>query len=338
VSRLTGVVFVCLFSISVFAQYRWQAPPKDTLGVRLGILSPILFADIKDNKETGAGTPIKYQPNSNSRTALTLFYSHFALTGSVSNPLSDDDKANKGPAKVDDYQFRFYYKYGTWDLFYQNYQGYYIENSGQVDPSFSGVRKIQRPDIKTAHTGIQYFYIPNAEQYSLGGTFDQNIRQIESGGSIYFSGYIGEHSVRADSPLIPTNQASGYGSFANFKDGHFKNVRAGLGYGHTFVFYKFYFGFLFGVSVGQQHQQFDLVSETFDRWVAANGANLKIGTGYNGEKFYSGLQYVMDNTSISFNEYTMGLTSGEYRLFIGTRFDGIPIPPVTKLGEWLYGE
>ncbi len=337
-SKLSVVGVACLISFSALGQYRWQEPPKDTLGIRLGILSPVLFADIKDNKETGAGTPVKYGPNSNSRTALTLFYSHFALTGSVSNPLTEEDKENKGPSKVDDYQFRFYYKYGTWDFFYQNYQGYYIENSGQVDPAFSGVKKIQRPDIKTSHTGVQYFYIPNAEHYSLGGTFDQNIRQIESGGSIYFSGYVGAHSVKADSPLVPANLASGYGSFANFKEGHFQNIRAGIGYGHTFVIYKFYLGFVFGISHGLQHQKFDLISEKFDRWVAATGANLKAGLGYNGEKFYSGFQYVMDNTSIGFNEYSIGLTSGEYRIFTGTRFDGISIPPVNALGEWLYGE
>lgn len=322
----------------MLAQYRWQAPPKNTLGVRLGIVSPILSAEIKDNKPTGAGTPVKYQPNSNSRTALTLFYSNFSLTGSTSNRLSDEDKENKGPSRIEDYQFRFYYKYGTWDFFYQNYQGYYIENSGDIDPAFSGSRKIQRPDIKTSHAGVQYFYIPNAEYYSLGGTFDQNIRQIKSGGSIFFSGYVGQHAVKADSPLVPLQVASGYGSFANFKEGYFQNIRAGVGYGYTFVFYKFYLGFVFGFSNGLQQQKFDLITEKFDRWVSAYGNNLKIGLGYNGENFYSGLQYVLDTTSINFNEYTMGLTTAEYRVFIGTRFEGVKIPPITALGEWLYGE
>jgi len=337
-SRFRVLFTTVLISVSGLAQYRWQAPPKDTLGVRIGIMSPQLFADIKDNKSNAAGTPIKYQPNSNSRTALTLFYSHFSLTGSVSNPLSDEEKLNKGSSRVEDYQFRFYYKYGTWDFFYQNYQGYFIDNSADIDPAYSGVTKIQRPDIKTSHAGVQYFYIPNPEYYSLGGTFEQNIRQIESGGSVFYSGYIGQHSIKGDSPLVPSNLASGYGTFANFKEGHFQNVRIGIGYGYTFVFYKMYLGFLFGVSNGIQQQKFDLITETFDLWVGANGANLKVGFGYNGEKFYSGFQYVMDNTSINFNEYTMGLTTGEYRAFIGTRFEGIKINPVSALGEWLYGE
>jgi hypothetical protein len=322
---------------SAFSQTRWVAPAADSLGVRLGIVSPVLFSDIKDSKPVGAGTPITFEPSLASKTALTLFYSHFSLTGSVGNKINDLDAANKGASRAEDYQFRFYYKYGTWDLLYQNYQGYFIKNSQEIDPSFSSDLKIQRPDIKMAHRGIQYFYLLSPDKYSLGGTFDQNIRQTESGGSAILSAFLGSHRVNADSPLVPSQVAAGYGSFANFKDGEFQSARVGLGYGYTAVFYKFYVGFLFGLSLGLQQQRFDLITEIYDRWVSATGTNVKIGFGYNGEKFFSGFQYIMDNTAFGFNEYTLGLTSGEFRFFVGTRFEGIKIPPVTWLGESLYG-
>lgn len=335
--RFWIIIFIFI-SKSVFGQYRWESPSKNTLGVRLGLLSPTLSADIKDNKTVGAGTPIKYQPNSGTRTAVTFFYSQFALTGSVPNAIAPKDSQDKGTSKIEDYQFRFYYKYGTWDFFYQNYQGYFIENSSDVDSSFSSSTKILRPDLKTSHVGFQYFYIPYPERYSLGGTFDQNIRQIESGGSIFYSGYIGQHLVKADSPLIPASLAPQYGSFGSFQEGQFQNARAGFGYAYTAVFFKFYLGFLIGLSHGLQQQKFILTEEQFNRWVSSSGGNVKIGLGYNGRKFFSGVQFIMDSTSIGFNEYTMGLTTGEYKIFIGTRLENIKIPPVTALGKWLYGE
>lgn len=331
-------IFTLLVNSFTLAQQRWSAPPKDTLGVRLGILSPVLFIDLKDNKRDGAGTPIKYQPNAGSRTALTLFYSNFSLTASTPNSIESKDFEDKGFSRVEDYQFRFYYKYGTWDFFYQNYQGYYIENTNQVDPVLSGSRKLLLPNLSTSHAGIQYFYILSPDDYSLGGTFDQNIRQTQSGGSLFLSGYVGQHSVNSESPIVPANLASQYGSFANFKQGRFQNTRVGVGYGYTAVLYKFYLGFIWGFSNGLQKQEFDLVSEKFNRWVSSTGINLRLGLGYNGEKWYSGFQYIMDNTGISFNEYTLGLTSGELKIFVGSRFDGVKIPAVTALGEWLYGD
>ncbi len=330
--------FSLVFFNTLYADNRWVAPEKDSLGVRLGILSPVLFLDLKDSKNSGAATPLKYQPNSGSRTALTLFYSQFSLTGSVPNNLDEKIIQDKGTSRVEDYQFRFYHKYGTWDFFYQKYQGYFIDNSSDVDPTYTGSARLKRPDLKTSHVGIQYFYIPYPENYSLGGTFDQNIRQIASGGSLFYSGYIGEHSIGAQSPLVPAALAAPYGSLANFKEGHFQNIRAGIGYGYTAVIYKFYLGFIAGVSLGQQQQKFDLVTESFDRWVPSNGSNLRVGLGYNGEKYFSGIQYIMDNTAIPFNEYMLGLTTGEYKLFFGSRFEGVKIPPITELGDWLNGD
>lgn len=332
-----GILSLIFVGGSAFSQTRWTAPPEDSLGVRLGIVSSVLFSDIKDSKPDGAGTPIKFEPSLGSKTALTLFYSHFSLTGSMGTKVSETDSANKGSSRAEDYQFRFYYKYGTWDIFYQNYQGYYIKNSQEIDPSYGGDIKIQRPDLRMAHTGLQYFYLLSPDDYSLGGTFDQNIRQTESGGSGFLSAFLGNHTVSANSPLVPVQVSSSYGSFANFQNGEFQNARVGAGYGYTAVLYKFYLGFLLGFSHGMQRQRFDLISEKFDRWVTASGGNIKIGFGYNGEKFFSGFQYIMDNTAIGFNEYTLGMTSGEFKFFVGSRFEGIKIPPISWLGEKLYG-
>lgn len=333
--RIFFIVLV-IFDVA-HSEKNWSEPPDDSLGVRLAFVSPSLFVEIKDNKSEGGALPVKYSPNSGSRTAVTLFYSHFSLTGSASNGVIEAEKINKGSSNLDDYQFRFYYRYGTWDFFYQYYKGYYIDNSAQIDSSYvDRSEKILRNDLVSKHTGIQYMYTPNYEDYSLGGTFDQNIRQINSGGSLFYSAYVGEHSIKADQPIIPATITTSYGNFSSFSKGYFKNIRIGMGYAHTLVFYNYYFGFLLGLSSGLQKQEFQMGQESFDRWISANGVNLKVGLGYNGKKYFSGLQYVIDNTAIPINEYTIGLNTAEVKVFFGSRFDDIKIPFIETLGKWLY--
>ena len=124
----------------------------------------------------------------------------------------------------------------------------------------------------------------------------------------------------------------------SFQTGVFQNNRIGAGYAYTFVVRNAYLGLLLGTSLGLQQQKFDLVDEKFDRWVTSVGANAKIGIGYNGKRFFSGLQFIMDNTAIAINDYTIGLNTGEIKLFIGSRFEDIKLGPINDFGNWLYGE
>lgn len=329
-------VFILSFVTSIASAATWQSPPQKTLNVKLGIVVPSLGTEFKP-AEDGAAKPVSYQPSGTSRTAMALGYGPFGLTASIRNPIDAEERRTRGETSVDDWQLRFYGKYGIWELFYQNYMGFFVENSAEIDPSLGeNDPKIQRPDFRSVHYGLQYFRNLSPDEYSMGAAFDHGVYQTKSGGSWILTGTISRHRLAADSSLIPAQVTTSYTDLDGFKDGEFLGARVGGGYGYNFVWAPYYIGLMGTLSYGPQQQRYTLANEYVERGSFFGGGSLKAAIGANGPGSFWGLQMSYDLTTIQIKQSNIGLSTAEAMLFWGFRWKGVSLPPLDALSRALF--
>lgn len=220
-----------------------------------------------------------------------------------------------------DWQFRFYLNQHNFEAFLQEYEGFYLANSEVFDTSLnSNSPRLQRPDIKTTHYGLQYTYTVDADNYSLGSSFSQSTIQTESGGSWLLMAGVNQKGISADSPLVPASAASQYGELKDFKSGQFLTLKTGFGYGYNLIYNQFYLAGALMLSLSQQDQKYSLAGNSVQVWRPAKGYNLKLGLGYNGDKFHAGAQLLGDSDEISLGGAFDSITTLNAAVYVAYRF------------------
>lgn len=334
--RILLFIAVFLSATSLFAAdpsegIRWSDIPENTLGVKLGVQTPAL-----DYELSGAGDKeIRYSSRVASQTFLGLTYGPFGLSGSFSNSPTAEDKAKYGTTRASDFQFRFYGRRFTWEFFYQNYKGYYVDNSEQIDPSLnSSSPRLQRPDLSSIHAGAQMIYVFTPERFHLGGAYDGSVRQTESGGSWIGFAAVSNHQITADTPLVPDSLKTDFGKIGTFQEGEFLTLRIGGGYGYTFVMKENWF--LSGVlsyAIGPQRQR-SLTSRGWQTSMESTvGTNVKLGAGYNGEKYLGGITLILDQNQIPVAGGLVNADTKQATLYFGMRFGDVRIPGLSRDGK-----
>ncbi len=313
----------------------WSKDAKNTLGVKLGAEAPGLNMELNPSSPVPGVDTIKYNPHSIGNIFASFSYGAIGLRLSTNTTPDDESRRLYGDSKIQDWQFRFYGKYATYDFFYQDYSGYYIEKSSEIQPNLSSNDpRIQRPDITNRHYGVQAIFVFQPDNYSVGSSFEHSYRQTESGGSFLGTVGLNQHQITADSALIPTQVQSRWGDFSQFQRGRFNTARLGIGYGYNLILNQsFYASALLALNIGLQEQYFDLGPSSIHRWVSNIGSNAKIGLGYNGEKNFVGFQILADLNEIPIANAKVGMSTLSITAFIGTRFSEVHIPLLDKLEE-----
>ncbi len=313
----------------------WSKDAKNTLGIKLGAEAPGLNMELNPSSPTPGVDTIKYNPHSIGNIFASFSYGAFGLRLSTNTTPDNESRRLYGDSKIQDWQFRFYGKYATYDFFYQDYSGYYIEKSSEIQPSLtSSDPRIQRPDITNRHYGIQAIFVFQPDNYSVGSSFEHSYRQKESGGSLLGTVGLNQHQITADSALIPTEVQSRWGDFSQFQRGRFNTARLGIGYGYNFVVMQsFYLAALLALNYGLQEQSFDLGPSSIHRWVSNIGSNAKIGIGYNGPKNFGGFQILGDLNEIPLANAKVGMSTLSITAFWGTRFSDVHLGFLDKLEE-----
>lgn len=326
------LLLALLFAAPVFAaepavpepEKRWEPVAPRTLTVQLGYRTPAL-----DFTLTNEGHDVEYTSKVASQTYAGIAYGSFGIAGAVSNGnLSDEDKARYGSSRANDWQFRFFGEKFTWDFFYQDYKGYYIENSEQIDPALNAESpRIQRGDIQSLHYGLQLFYAFSPERYHMGGAFDSRVRQIESGGSwVAFAG-LDQHRLSADLSLVPAVRQADFGKLGTFERGNFVIARAGGGYAYTAVWNrKWYLSGLLTAALGAQRGEYRLSTGDEDSAETTAGTNVKMSLGYAGDSTVAGLAVMMDQSQLRVGTGDISMATKQATIFFGMRFGEIDLP------------
>lgn len=333
--RYNFLLIFLVFSIGSFAySANWTKPAKSDMGVKLGIAVPSLGMTLQPQTQSNSDK-VEYSPNTPSSTFLSLAYQNVGLGISMTNPINDELLAEKGKTKRSDYQFRFYGKKITTELFYQKYQGYYINNSSDVDPTYSGSSsKILRPDLKTEHWGIQSIYLFQPDNFSLGAAFDHFYRQTSSCASWLSFFYADHHKMKADSTWVPTQVTSKYPETSDLYEGLVVSYGLGLGFGGSLTAGGFYMSGIFGIGVGPQQQEFIGTQNTHKKTASASKGLARLGLGYNGSDNYAGVQILIESNNYEIvKPEGVSLSTVEGTFFYGHRFSGVSIPPLEAISD-----
>lgn len=332
------IFFVSLAALPVFAfaQNRWEAESKDTLHLRGGFLSPSLTVALEPSSKASEQNRVNYAPSPVTQNFLAFGYRNVGASLIFSNKQSELDQLRYGKNTSIDFQVNFFGEKMMQQYFYQQYQGYYITNTGSVDPSLPGNTYIQRPDINTNRYGANFIYSFRPDKYSLGVVYNQNGWQVESGGSWLASAALQNHRFTNSHRLLPATVASQYGELATLQKGDLIRATGGFGGGYNWVFAdRWFIGAQAILSYGLVYQNFETEEAYYKEWTGGVGGISFLAVGYNGDKHVFVVRATNDNSNYELPDLKMSITSMQTSVYYGYRFDGVDIPVLNTVSGWL---
>ncbi len=270
-----------------------------------------------------AGAELKWNPNSRAGTGLDFYlhgYFGFGIGGLTE--LKSEDRILKGDTNYSDYRFSWAFKSFQVVANYQEFRGFYLENTSYIDPSWtSGAPYHQQPDMYASNKHVSFTWIMDPGKYSLEAASDQSVRQSSSGGSWLVGGSAAQARFSNTSPLVPTAVAGQYGVDASVTSADFTNLSARGGYGHTFCFGTNWFATTQGIlGLGQQFAHFSDATGTRQDTRLVPKFDLLLSTGYNGDQWLSGLIVDADAASYRTASMEFSVALATLKLYFGTRF------------------
>lgn len=312
-------LFLLIFKSQVFASL-WTPAREDKPTVKLGIVGPSFSMSISDPKDKNKET-INYSPNIMGSFMLGVEY--LGYSGSIGYTSQSDPQsvAQYGKTKGIDYQFRIFRGANTLDFFYQKYQGFYIQNSREIDPNIQKSDPFfQYPSLHTEHLGFQYFRTLNPDNLSMSACFEQSGWQNQSGGSWLLMAAMDQHHIDSDLSLIPAAMSTTYAGIEEFRGGDFITAKLGLGGAFALVYKGLFLAGKLLYSFGQQKQKYLIGSERLERSVPTQGGNIKLSFGYNGDPFFTAIGLFIDTTQLAVSNYSVQMGTVEVRLHFGLHF------------------
>lgn len=254
-------------------------------------------------------------PNTSTNLRLNVNYRFMSLGFQITPDFipGNGDENLKGDTKSFEFRTAFIFKHWFTNLSYSKIKGYYLKNSNDFATDLEGGPYIQFPDLNYHGFAISTGYSSNSK-FSFRSLTSQTERQLRSAGS--FIPTINLHYYIID------DKSSG---MSTQKTNNFESS-IGPGYVYTFVSKKkFYlslgllsnFGYL-NTKLTTQQPNGDITTNQNNFIFRWDG---KVGLGYNGRNFYTGMY-----ANISGTEYRQENTTAMnfetrvfYHLFLGIR-------------------
>ncbi len=277
----------------------YQAKYVEDLSSMINI-TPMLFTSrstftIKGNQG------IDYSSNDGANIGIKAQHLWLGLGFSYSPKSFQDDK--KGPTTFTNVVLNSYGKKVGFDIYYQDYKGFYVQNYKSfpvLDSSVSNGHFPLRSDIQTTNIGFNVYYIFHHKRFSYRAAFSNNDLQKKSSGSFTLGLSGNYYKIRGDSSILITRIDKQALEETRLKDGSFYSVSLMPGYAFTLVAFKHAY-FNFSPAVGIMLQSQDYLTEhdvNIERWVLIPRAMARTGIGYADRRFYSGISMVADAYSI----------------------------------------
>ncbi|MBN1534820.1 MAG: DUF4421 family protein [Spirochaetes bacterium] len=291
---------------------------SDRLILRPYILVPMNFLTISRHYSNDAysSKDIVYLPNPSLCAGAGVSWWIFGLSFHTAvTPLRDT--GDYGRTTFTDIQFNYYFRKFGFDLFYQRYRGFSLEESGSygIPRGFPGST---RPDMTITTLGGNFFYV-FSDNFSYNASFKQTERQTRSGGSVILMLSVVNLNIRSSWSLIPSAYEVLYGMDTGFRGGNFTSIGISPGYAHTFIIGRDYYitpsiclgsGLMkksYGVTVGERNKLGSFIK-----------ANFRLAVGFNSERWFYGIALVVDATSTMSSLGGSGMSASNIGGFIET--------------------
>lgn len=238
----------------------------------------------------------KYKPNSPVSVGALFTYKNFALWFGLG--IRFIGHPEHGTTSSVDMQYHYFGRKILFDLFYQNYKGFYAWNKSRGLALY--------PEVTLTQYGLSGQYIFNHRKFSYQAAFDQNERQLKTAGSFLSGGGFYFNRIASDSSLVINNY----------------QLSLSGGYAHTWIFGKYCFisaGFSLGIDLGIVDLGHSTKFEVSPSWFP------RISVGRNGKKWSTGLSFVLNRTYVAHNDKAKVYFDTGYAQFVLIRrFDTAP--------------
>lgn len=286
--------------VSVHAQNTNVETFEDYFLVRAGLTNRSLNFNLSP-RQSGFTQYLKrlwYRPGVQNTLGVGVRFKGLGLSYSFKLAQHPVMRARTGESKYFDLRINsFGHKYG-YDVYYQNYKGYFISN---LDVSsldnfvnsafsvFSGDTLLRLDDMRLQNLSANYFYIFNNERFSFRSAFVLDERQLESAGSFLLTGSFGWTKASADSSFIPTYDTLGFRPEAYYHSMDFYTLACTPGYAFNWVHRKGYY-LTFGVSsmAGLLYYQGEAENSEINNWSYFIKGIGRASVGYHGKRWVVG--------------------------------------------------
>ncbi|OQX77894.1 MAG: hypothetical protein B6D64_07625 [Bacteroidetes bacterium 4484_276] len=288
----------------------------DEVAVKLLALNKYNYFRIRDRINKSR---IRYRPARDLYMGIGLSYKLFAFNLTFNTGLRN--KSDFEDTKSLDFQGSMFTSKHFISATLQYYQAYKLANiSGTDVPINPGSER--REDIRTITFGLQYMYAFNYTKFSLKAPFVFNEMQRKSAGSTILGASFNIFIMNADSSIVPPEVAPFFHPDLHLRDLNVLSAAVNFGYMYTFVYKKHFFltlSLVPGININFGDYFAGLRNEiNLNAHFRLNSLN---AIGYNGRKFFAGLNFLSDSYfSRIKKKLTAEIGRGKIIIFAGYRF------------------
>jgi len=267
---------------------------------------------------TNENINLTFQPNSSSSLGVNAYLMDFIIEASVSIPVGDRSISRFGESEVRDLQVGVVGRRFFGDVYWQRYSGFYYTYPGQ---SIAGNEAYpQRPDINARNFGLTFGYVFNHEQFSLRSSYTFVDRQLRSKGSPIMAFVVSSFDIQADSSLFPNNQRP-TDEYASVNQVQFSSLGFAGGYSYNLVLERWFINLTLSLGPAHYWVRYHLPEMGYRHNIDINWVtNLRIGLGYNADRFFAGVTYSGQGRNVTFEQLRFANSIGTFRFVLGYRF------------------
>jgi Domain of unknown function (DUF4421) len=264
-----------------------------------------------------SGNKLTYKPNNSVGLGFGLYVFEIGAEITFAVPVNAERESLFGKTKATDLQLNLLGKTWGLDLFYQNYDGFYINDpNGTIVP---GAPYPQRPDLQTRNLGINGLYSFN-KNFSLRSAYNFSERQRRSAGSFILTGTLNFYNLKGDSAVYGKNYYSQFGAATAFTKLEMNTFSVSPGYTYTVVVKNFFINGALSIGPALHWMDYQVAGKDFGGSLLNGFVDLRLGIGYNGKRFFTGVNFVIQSRSAKFEGIQFVNSSNTFKLLFGYRF------------------
>jgi len=192
--------------------------------LRLGIKAFVAKDFVFLSQETKGKDDVTYMPNNPAKIGAGFSVNNSVISFGWGYGFDFLRDKKKGKTKSFDFQYHNYGRKFVFDLYIQEYEGFYTED----DPN--GKNLTLYPDMKINQYAVHGHYVFNNKKYSYRAAFNQSEKQLKSTGSFLLGGGFYYTDIKSDSSFIYNDENS------------FRRLQFGVsgGYAYTWVLGRYW--------------------------------------------------------------------------------------------------
>jgi hypothetical protein len=254
----------------------------------IGLGQESLDVEVK-NFEAGSSKSFKFEPNIAGIFKIGISAFGFSLGYSLRGSEKDIDQSKP---KTDMTEIQLGYNSPNWgvDGYYQTYKGFFTDGTDSTQ---------NFPDLEFKHYGFISRYAINDSEFSTGGLLDQSYPVTKSSLKYYLVGGLSQDQMNSEVSLMQMENAGLDPAFEDLRRLRSFVVKLGAGAGGYYVTEShFFIGGLLDLLSSYANYEFESTTGHTTMSDSTTSADLKLGVGYSGQKYKSGLSFSADVTSL----------------------------------------